>query len=120
MTSNELKQLSQVQMDEVYKWVDSFNLTQKKSLIQRDFSDGVMLYEILTQLFPKLLSQVKLQHFSCVSKKKENWLILNRIVFSKLNIKLSDKQIERLVSQEESYIEKFLFKLMPILKRSND
>lgn len=50
-----------------------------------------MMYDLLKGLFPKLLSQIKLQSFSSANKKIENWSILNRIVFSKINIKLSDR-----------------------------
>ena len=37
------KPLSQEHKNEVYSWVDKFELNHKKTLIQRDFSDGVLL-----------------------------------------------------------------------------
>ena len=45
-------------MGDIYQWIDSFKIPFKKTLIQRDFSDGVFMQEILRKLFHKEMSAI--------------------------------------------------------------
>ena len=39
----------------IYEWVDSFNLSKAKKNISRDFSDGLLLAEMLKKYVPQLV-----------------------------------------------------------------
>jgi hypothetical protein len=48
-----LGEITEEQLDEVYSWVDEIPLSRKKSNINRDFSDAVLLAEIVHFFDPK-------------------------------------------------------------------
>ena len=69
--------LTEEELREVYEWVDSFNLSKPKRNIGRDFSDGILLAEILREYYPNL---VQIHSYSSVNAKKDkltNWEFLN-------------------------------------------
>ena len=43
-------------MEDLYAWVDSVPLSRPKRNIARDFSDGVLMAEILSHFYPKLVT----------------------------------------------------------------
>lgn len=43
------------QVEDLYAWVDSVPLSRPKRNIARDFSDGVLMAEILSHFYPKLV-----------------------------------------------------------------
>ena len=55
--------LTEEELKEVYEWVDTFELSRMKRNINRDFSDGVFVAEILNYYFPNL---VELHNYSSV------------------------------------------------------
>jgi hypothetical protein len=78
--------LEEEQLKDVYEWVDSFTLSKTKRNIARDFSDGVLVAEILKQYFPE---QVDLHSYtSCNSstKKAKNWHHLKKKIFLKVRV----------------------------------
>lgn len=56
--------LTEDELKEVYEWVDTFELSRIKRNINRDFSDGVLIAEILNFYFPNL---VELHNYSGVN-----------------------------------------------------
>lgn len=56
--------LTEDELKEVYEWVDTFELSRIKRNINRDFSDGVLIAEILNFYFPHL---VELHNYSGVN-----------------------------------------------------
>ena len=62
----------------LYSWVDEIPLSRPKKNIARDFSDGVMMAEVVKHFFPKL---VDLHNYSSTSSSKQkiyNWNTLDR------------------------------------------
>jgi len=47
--------LSEEELNSIYAWVDEIPLSRPKKNITRDFSDGVMVAEIIHNYYPKLV-----------------------------------------------------------------
>lgn len=92
----------------IYEWIDSLILSRPKRNIARDFSDGVLLAEIIKQYLP---SFVELHNYSAahsMTQKLYNWNTLNTKVLKKLNLPLSKKEIEAIVTCQQGVIEQLL------------
>lgn len=96
---------------EIYAWVDEFPLSRPKRNISRDFSDGVLLAEIIYQFFPKYVDLHNFSNCNTMKMKRNNWFLLNRKVFPKLKFNLTDDVIEALISAKSGTIEKLLLLL---------
>jgi len=81
--------MNEKQLQEVYEMVDSINFSRNKRNINRDFSDGVMLAELIYHYHPKIISVHNYPATNSVSKKIENWKTLNNKVLKKIGITLS-------------------------------
>lgn len=104
----------------IYEWVDSMPLSRSKKNITRDFSDGVLMAEIMKNSLPGL---VELHNYSTAHsspQKLYNWNTLNRIlnycysiekVFKKIGFQLSKKEIDGIVSCQSGVIESVLKKV---------
>ena len=102
----------------LYEWVDSMPLSRLKKSINRDFSDAVLMAEVLKYLYPKLVNLHNYPEVHSTKQKIYNWQTLNDKVFKKIEINLSKKTIEALANSEQGVIEKVLKKLY--LKVKND
>jgi hypothetical protein len=106
----------------IYEWVDSAPLSRPKKNIARDFSDGVMLAEIIKHSIPSLVEIHNYPAAHSSSQKLYNWNTLNRIyifnftlnlekVLKKLNLQLNKKEIEGVISCQQGAIENILKKV---------
>jgi len=86
-------------------------LSRPKRNIARDFSDGVLLAEIVKHYLPKLVDMHNYSQAHSVSQKTYNWNTLNVKVLKKLGLSLSKKEIEQIVNMEPDSIEKVLLAL---------
>ena len=77
--------LDEEQLKDVYEWVDSFTLSKTKRNIARDFSDGVLVSEILKQYFPDLVNLHSYTSCNNSSKKGKNWYHLKKKIFLKVS-----------------------------------
>jgi hypothetical protein len=102
-------------MIKVYEFVDSVNLSRPKKNICRDFSDGVLIAEIIKSFKPKIVEMHNYPSSNNIKAKRENWNTLNRKVFSKLNFKLTSNDIEALINFTPGYIESVLLKVIESL-----
>lgn len=102
----------------LYEWVDSMPLSRFKKSINRDFSDAVLMAEVLKYLYPKLVNLHNYPEVHSTKQKIYNWQTLNEKVFKKIEIPLSKKTIDSLANAEQGVIEKVLKKLY--LKVKND
>ena len=75
----------------IYEWVDSIELSRPKKNIARDFSDGVLLAEIIKSYFPRLVDLHNYPSCSNSKHKESNWNVLNNKVLKRLGIKLTKK-----------------------------
>jgi hypothetical protein len=84
--------------ESLIKWLNNIPLSKRTGNFARDFSDGVMLAELLKYYYPRY---VDLHNYSPAFKwasKVENWSTVNRKVLSKLNLQISDTMIKEIVS----------------------
>ena len=70
-------QMEEEELDELYEWVDKFTLSRPKKNIARDFSDGILVAEIVNEIYPKM-ADIRSLIPSLNSKVKQgNWETLN-------------------------------------------
>lgn len=65
------------ELDEVYTWVDGFRLSRDKKNIARDFSDGILVGEIIKSVDPSLVELKQLVQTLNTKTKFGNWETLN-------------------------------------------
>uniref|UniRef100_A0A182M3B1 CH-like domain-containing protein n=1 Tax=Anopheles culicifacies TaxID=139723 RepID=A0A182M3B1_9DIPT len=102
-------QLSTQELIEVYQWVKKFNLSREIKSINRDLADGA---EILKHLYPKLVDLHNYTRCNSTRNKLDNWQTLNRKVFHRLNIYLSEEMMADLASGTNGMLEVLLYEVM--------
>ena len=114
-------ELNNVQDDEselmyIYEWVDSIELRRPKKNIARDFSDGVLLAEIIKSYLPHLVDLHNYPSCSNSKHKESNWNVLNNKVLKKMHIKLTKEEINSIIKAEPLAIEKLLQRVYAVLQ----
>mmetsp|Transcript_10565 Transcript_10565/g.26876 ORF Transcript_10565/g.26876 Transcript_10565/m.26876 type:complete len:221 (+) Transcript_10565:19-681(+) len=92
----------------VYNWVDSVPLSRPKRNIARDFSDGVLLAEVIHHHFPSIIELHNYSAANSVSQKEYNWKTINSKVLRKLGINLHEKDMDDAVNARRGAIERIL------------
>ncbi|KAM8780320.1 sperm flagellar protein 1-like [Rhynchonycteris naso] len=92
----------------LYSWLDGLPLSRPKRHLARDFSDGVMLAEIVKHFHPRLVDLHNYVPTCNTDQKLSNWSILNRKVFHKLRFCVSEVDIRKVVSNTPGAIEPIL------------
>ncbi|XP_019927382.1 sperm flagellar protein 1-like isoform X14 [Crassostrea angulata] len=100
-----------VELENLYQWIDRIPLTRPKKNIGKDFSDGVLLAEIVAHYFPKIVELHNYSPAAATKQKMENWYLLNRRVLRKLDLDLSDEVIRALANCKPKVVEKVLMLL---------
>jgi hypothetical protein len=114
-------ELNNVQDDEselmyIYEWVDSIELSRPKKNIARDFSDGVLLAEIIKSYLPHLVDLHNYPSCSNSKHKESNWNVLNNKVLKKMHIKLTKDEIDSIIKAKPLAIEKLLQRVYVVLQ----
>ena len=100
----------------IYEWVDSIELSRPKKNIARDFSDGVLLAEIIKSYLPRLVDLHNYPSCSNTKHKESNWNVLNNKVLKRIGIKLSKKEINDIIKCEHLAIEHLLQRVYNVLQ----
>ena len=100
----------------IYEWVDSIELSRPKKNIARDFSDGVLLAEIIKNYLPRLVDLHNYPSCSNSKHKESNWNVLNNKVLKRIGIKLSKKEITDIIKCEHLAIERLLQRVYNVLQ----
>ncbi|DAZ95552.1 TPA: hypothetical protein N0F65_005868 [Lagenidium giganteum] len=98
-------------MNGLYEWVDSFSFSRPKKNIARDFSDAVLLAELIAQLFP---TWVHLHNYPSTHKFQQkivNWETLNRKVLTRIKCDISRKHQEDLANAVPGAVELLLIQV---------
>ncbi|XP_032409395.1 sperm flagellar protein 1-like [Xiphophorus hellerii] len=96
--------LSEKEERETLTWIDKIPFSRSKKNISRDFSDGVMVAEIVKHYLPRIVD-VHNYITSCkTQQKRNNWNLLNKRVFSKLDFYVSEDMVEKIVSSTPNVI----------------
>ena len=101
----------------IYEWVDSFQLSRPKKNIARDFSDALLLAEMIKKYAPKLVDLHNYPECSSKKQKLNNWDTLNNKVLKKLGLRLSKNEIEDVVNCKPNAIELLLKKVYTVIQK---
>lgn len=89
-------QLDEGVLQQLYCFVDSIPLSRPKRNINRDFSDGVLMAEVVKHFLPKLVDTHNYSSANGVAQKLYNWEHLNNKVFKKMHFQLTKPDIDRI------------------------
>ncbi|CAB3987525.1 sperm flagellar 1-like [Paramuricea clavata] len=95
----------------LYTWIDEIPLSRPKRNIARDFSDGVLVAEIVSHFLPKLVEIHNYSAANSITQKKDNWSTLQRKVLGRLEYKVSDDLLDGVCKCQSGAIEVFLINL---------
>mmetsp|Transcript_34090 Transcript_34090/g.75593 ORF Transcript_34090/g.75593 Transcript_34090/m.75593 type:complete len:242 (-) Transcript_34090:560-1285(-) len=101
-------EVSELELQSLYTWVDEIPLSRPKRNIARDFSDGVLLAEVVHHYFPKV---VELHNYSSANgfqQKMYNWNTLNQKVLKRLGFVIAKSDCEAIANCQAGAIERVL------------
>lgn len=111
--------MEELEVKEIYDWVDGFDLSRPKKNIARDFSDAILVAEILKSYYPEIVWIHSYPKVNSQHEKVTNWKFLRKKVLLKIAFPLANSEIKKIVCLEEFAIEKFLLRLMYYLEDSD-
>ncbi|KAL3134828.1 hypothetical protein ABBQ32_007799 [Trebouxia sp. C0010 RCD-2024] len=112
--------VSEHELNGLYTWVDEIPLSRPKRNIARDFSDGVLVAEIVQHFHPKLVELHNYSGAHGATQKQYNWTTLNQRVFKKLDFVLAKSEIEAVVNCDPGAVERVLKLVKVKLEKYND
>ncbi|XP_021945069.1 sperm flagellar protein 1 [Folsomia candida] len=86
-------------------WLETIPFSKSWKNVPRDFSDGVLLAELISHFFPKLIELHNYTPAFGANLKRNNWELLNRKVLPKLGIKLLSETIDGVCQAKSGLIE---------------
>lgn len=116
-SADELGELGEQELEELYTWIDGIPLSRPKRNIARDFSDGVLVAELVHHYFPKEVQLHNYTSSNSTKQKLDNWYLLNRKVFKKLRFELAEDVIRQILNAQPGVIERLLQTLRTRLER---
>ena len=69
--------MSEEELQALYAWIDEIPLTRQKKNINRDFSDGVLVAEVVHHFLPKLVELHNYSPANSTQQKMDNWRTVN-------------------------------------------
>jgi len=100
--------LTEEQYRALYSWIDAIPLSRPKRNMARDFSDGVLLAEVVAAYFPQLVEIHNYPPANSVKQKVYNLETLNARVLKKLGFSIPRSVIEDIVNCKPGAIESVL------------
>lgn len=98
-------ELSDEQFRAIYAWIDAIPLSRPKKNIARDFSDGVMLAEVIAAYFPQMVELHNYAPASSLKQKVYNFDTLNKRVLKKLGYVIPKPLIEDVATAKPGAVE---------------
>lgn len=96
------------ELQSLYTWVDEVPLSRPKKNIARDFSDGVLMAEVVYHFFPKMVELHNYGASNATEQKKYNWSTLNQKVFKKLGFQVQKTDIDAMCLCKPGAVERIL------------
>eukprot|EP00730_Choanoeca_flexa_P019262 TRINITY_DN9404_c0_g3_i1.p1 TRINITY_DN9404_c0_g3~~TRINITY_DN9404_c0_g3_i1.p1 ORF type:complete len:223 (+),score=31.22 TRINITY_DN9404_c0_g3_i1:135-803(+) len=103
--------MDETELQHLYAWIDKIPLSRPKRNITRDFSDGVMLAEVVHHFAPRLVELHNYSPASSSKQKLDNWHTLNAKVFRKLGLTVPESVIKGVTSNKPGVVEVVLSNL---------
>uniref|UniRef100_A0A8C9DL82 Sperm flagellar protein 1 n=1 Tax=Prolemur simus TaxID=1328070 RepID=A0A8C9DL82_PROSS len=98
-------------LHQLYLWVDNIPLSRPKRNLSRDFSDGVLVAEVIKFYFPKMVEMHNYVPANSLQQKLSNWSHLNRKVLNKLNFSVPDDVMRKIAQCAPGVVELVLIPL---------
>ncbi|CAF1078755.1 unnamed protein product [Rotaria sordida] len=98
-------------LQDLYAWIDQIPLSRPKKRIEKDFADGVMVAELIKYYFP---SWVDLHNYATANNTQQkliNWGLLNRKIFCRFGLNVSEDIMRGICLGRAGLIEIFLYNL---------
>ncbi|KAI5733069.1 hypothetical protein M8J76_007342 [Diaphorina citri] len=95
----------------LYDWIDRMDFVKNQKNVHRDFSDGVLMAELLKKLWPKMVDLHNYSPANSFTNKLANWTTLNSKVLKKMKLGQSQKTLEDLARAEPDVLEQLLGKI---------
>ncbi len=92
-------------------WVDEPVYSRPRRNLARDFSDGVLVAELIDYFCPQLVDLPQYRTCNATAGKIDNWNTLNRNPLRKLGLQLSRAEIIAVTGQKLPALEKMLMLL---------
>jgi hypothetical protein len=99
---------SEEHVQKLYNWIDGIPLSRPKRNISRDFSDGVLLAEVIHHVHPTFVELHNYSGAHSLSQKLYNWNTMNAKVLKRLGIQLSHRDVEDCANAVPGAVEKVL------------
>jgi len=98
-------------LQDLYAWIDQIPLSRPKRRIERDFSDGVMVAELVKYYFPNWVELHNYAATNSTQQKMINWGLLNRKVFIKFGLNVPESVMRGICLGKQGLVEMFLYNL---------
>jgi hypothetical protein len=100
--------LTEEQLRAIYTWIDAIPLSRPKKNMARDFSDGILLAEVIATYFPTLVDLHNYPPANSTKQKLYNFETLNQKVLRKLSYSIPRATIDDIVNCKPGTIESVL------------
>ena len=104
-------ELDETILQDLYSWIDQIPLSRPKKRIERDFSDGVMVAELVKYYFPNWVELHNYAPANNTQQKMINWGLLNRKVFSRFGLNVPEHIMRGISLGKTGLVETFLYNL---------
>lgn len=98
-------ELTYDQLKTLYAWIDAIPLSRPKRNICRDFSDGVMMAEVIAAYYPHLVELHNYPPANSTKQKIYNYETLNQRVLKRFGYQIPHYLIEDIVNCKQGAIE---------------
>jgi len=106
-----LEELDQSKLEMLYSWIDVVPLSRPKKSLTRDFSDGVLVAELVQHFLPKLVDMHNYSPANSSGQKLNNWGVLQRRVFAKLKFAVPEPVVRSVCNCKPGVVEVVLLQL---------
>lgn len=89
----------------LYAWIDEIPLSRQKRNIARDFSDAVLVAEVVKHLCPRLVEMHNYQPANSVKQKLANWHTLQHKVLRKVDLTVPENVLQGVVAMKPGVVE---------------
>lgn len=103
--------LAPEEMEALYAWIDGVPLSRPKRNFARDFSDGVLVAEVVRHFVPRLVDMHNYVPAQSVAQKQSNWETVQAKLLKRLKMRITPAQIQAIVSAKPMHIEPVLHQL---------
>ncbi|XP_038046298.1 sperm flagellar protein 1-like [Patiria miniata] len=103
--------LDDEKLQDLYAWVDEIPLSRAKRNMTRDFSDGVLVAEIVHHFVPKIVDVHNYSPANSTQQKMSNWGTLNRKVFPRIGFNMQEVVVRSVCNSKPGVVEAVLWQL---------